>query len=272
MSGTAHIVKGSSLTLDRNGVSVTFPIQLEGITGDADLKTFNALSDSSVPNRGDPHEKIPGLFVDTVHIRAQSPSQFFATVRYVSSEVFDGGVEIPDESAVPTLEVGTTVTQTTTERDRNGAPIEVFVNRMVNNEPVPDHQGGTVAWSQPQTVVRFRRAEPGSPGGKARFYVGTVNNASVFGDPRWFWLCTRIDGTTVNKGLSYEVVYEFQRNEGSEFDPEQPGVRSGWQPLVIYTDPKTGKPIPNPRFGQSLQLVALYRERAFPALNLTFDA
>ena len=75
-------------------------------------------------------------------------------------------------------------------------------------------------------------------------FVGRVNRLAlgVLGDDRDAWLCTRIAGTRKLSSTKYTVTYEFQANE------------TGWERVVAYVEPTTGKPAAK-NFG-SIQLAA----------------
>lgn len=92
-------------------------------------------------------------------------------------------------------------------------------------------QKGTVSMQLPFHTVTYTRMESGSPGSKSRRFTGTINSRPIFGDPKHFWLCTKIGGTSQDEGATYQVTYEFQRH------PE------GWDPDVVFIDGETGKPL-----------------------------
>ena len=107
-----------------------------------------------------------------------------------------------------------------------------------------------------------------SPGDTSRTYVGTVNQAGWKVDPSATartWLCTAITGRSKDKGKTYEVAYEFAYRGSNLY------TSNGWDAVLYYTDPTTGKP-PSGTSGTNgsngVKVAQIYVEKNFNALGL----
>ncbi len=266
------IVEGSEVQQDANGYYHRRVAIVSGLSGTASVKIYNALIDPGIPQLYELHPTI--AFIQCYRRRG----------RALDSGIVEVDCEyqlIPaDDAAVAggevTLEVGTTLQATTTERDHQGNQIftthttnigvsaagdrVVFdpkhnINDWTSIETRKEHQVGQVAYFKPMTVLRYSRLEAGNPRVKSRSYVGTINKTPLFGDPKHYWLCSRLSGQRQVSGL-YRVNYEFQRNI------------DGWDALIIHTQ-EDGKFIQEPVSGDSLRVFQVYPDRDFTRLGLT---
>ena len=119
------------------------------------------------------------------------------------------------------------------------------------------NQGADVELSIPQLVLTETRKESSTPANTARAFVGKVNQFACFGGAARTWLCTRIEGTTNDRGASYEVTYEFQYNEQT------------WDAVVVFRDPNTQRPVDSPEEGEGIKTVQVYSVANFAALGLS---
>ena len=163
----------------------------------------------------------------------------------------------PDETAPAQIEIGTSLVQTTTDKDVTGAQIIVSHKPAIDGLPGAEIvQAAPVTFQQPVSVIKGTRTEPNHPGQKAGLYVGKMNSTTFAGDqPRW-WLCTLIRGLSDDGSQSYRVNYEFQRREAT------------WDAVVIYVDDVTGRILTSPVVGESLRTYQVLEERDFGALSL----
>jgi hypothetical protein len=128
------------------------------------------------------------------------------------------------EEAESVIEVGASVIQVETNKNAAGNVMSVQYGGST--------QGGLVSKFVPQTTISVTRREFGSPGSKARNYVGKVNSSGWSLDPgaqARTWLCTSINGRSIGGG-GYEVNYQFQYRDET------------WDETIVYMDPETGRP------------------------------
>ena len=114
----------------------------------------------------------------------------------------------------------------------------------------------------PEPIVRFSRSEDKPPVDKKFDFEGTVNIGSL-GPRTWLaprtWLCIRITGDSIDAGVTYNVVYEFQ-------------IRSTtWDTLVQWTDPDTGEVPDDLVEGLGTKQYRMYPETDFSKLGLPFE-
>ncbi|KKM25926.1 hypothetical protein LCGC14_1590010, partial [marine sediment metagenome] len=255
-SGTAIMdtLTQGSITRGPNGVvQIIRSAIVTGLVGPPESKIPDALNAVGMPRYGDPHPSpiaagLP-LSIMRADIFESEPDKAIVTLTY-QFPTATGGITLfenePSETTAPQIEVTTTLNQLTTNRNVDGNTITVTyvapiidpdTGDIIGSRPIT--QGGEVTIMVPTTTRNYMRREPRDPGDKAQIYVGTTNSTPVFGDPAGFWLCTGLGGPSDDGGITYNVTYSFQRGE-----PHRVGGESfaGWQAVVVYIDPETGKP------------------------------
>lgn len=280
---TVDITDGPSVELTKDGYRAVRVAKVSNLKGSGAARLFWAINAQGVPKYGEFHPVISNLPVGRIH--AALASEGTTDIAIVTCEYFfpTGGnlhfanVDGIRESTLPQLEIVSTVQPAQTQNAYWAAPPQTeeawgpmwLKYRELGGpdegpHPGPDgipyqYQGGDVQYQIPMMVFRFSRREPSDAyvGDRARNFVGTLNNEPVFGDPVRTWLCTRIDGVSDDGGITYNVTYEFQYN------PET------WDPVIVFTNPETGKPVANPVWGESIRRVRVYRLADFFELGLT---
>lgn len=119
---------------------------------------------------------------------------------------------------------------------------------------------------------------------RANAYQGYVNKGIGLGgdsnsgswdlrpsDYKRSWLCSSIEYESRDGGISYDVTYTFiGRNYraviGVGANPIQ--FQYGWDSLVVFVDPNTGKPVAEAVWDKSKKIVQEYEEREFSDLEL----
>jgi hypothetical protein len=194
-----------------------------------------------IPKRGEAHPGIAGVYADTVEAKAlpESTDAFLVTVNYVSPSKNNGA-----PSSKWTLTTGAVVQQTQTNYlgvlDKQGNKIVLpripYVWQEGDNPNKPagkrDFGIGTLEIYVPILSWRMTRVEKANPMGKSKIYTGKINAQRWQGEAPHTWLCSRIEGTTNDQGLTYQVNYEFMFREGT------------WDADLAFVDPDTGKPPP----------------------------
>ena len=261
-------IVGNEVVETEDGYEVDRTAIITGITGAAHKLEYNALQHAGLPKRGDPHPSIPGI----ICLR-RSATLTGGNDKALVKLTY--GVPKPNQQQTPpqppgtttgatgVIRVGASTQGTTTQKDINGTPV-VLTHTFPKNYPdesfagkIDYPQGADIDISAPNMVVTETRVEKVSPFRIAQIYVGTVNSRSVFGGAPRTYLCTRIEGITNDRGVTFEVSYEFQ------FNPQT------WDATVVFRDPATGRPVDSPVQGKGIQTVRVYPEADFNNLGLS---
>lgn len=237
-------IEGAALRLTGKGYEAERIAGVSGLHSAAPQRLHEALTAPGMPRIGEPHPTIAGLHVASLAARPNGPGAALVTISYHSRP--------PQHNAE--VEVGSTVTQITTDADRAGQRV-VVAHSATGDEADLRTQGVRLTMLAPQTTLRFTRAEDASPLAKARQYVGRINATAVFDSAPGTWLCTAITGRSLD-GAAYEVTYAFHYDA------------NGWQPVATYLDPQTNRPPPNLIEHIGFKRVRLYREAEFNELGL----
>lgn len=115
-------------------------------------------------------------------------------------------------------------------------------------------QGGEFTFLQAQKTVRVRGRKQAS-----RIWllvngmVGKINSVAFVGGAVDTWLCTRVDARPAD--VSGTPIYDFEAE--FQYNPD------GWQPQIIYRDPRTGAPPPDLVANTGYKTVNKYEEADF---------
>lgn len=261
----ADVVEGAALSENSEGYESTRVYLVTELGGNPDNRLYLAAQTPGLPRFGDPHPSIPGLRCVERQIvlskGSHDSAQVTLTYRVPKAQETPAGEPGPGGAPVAGIvRVGSTVQQTTTQKDRTGSAITVThtfpdTDEEFGGKTIP--QGVDVDISVPNLVLSETRNEARTPADTARAYVGTVNQFAIWGGAARTYLCTRIDGQTSDGGKSFEVAYEFQYNPAT------------WDATVVFRDPRTQRPVDNPTQGQGLKTVRIYPEANFGALGLS---
>jgi hypothetical protein len=170
---------------------------------------------------GDQHPSGERSFLEEVTPEAVDQDKITFDLKYKPPEANEAVAT--DENSV--IEVGASLIQVETNKNAAGNVMSVNYDGQ--------EQGGLVGKLVPQTTISITRRESGSPGAKARNYVGKVNSSGWALDSSAqarTWFCTAITGRSTDGGATYEVNYQFQ------YRPET------WDENIVYIDPGTGRP------------------------------
>jgi hypothetical protein len=256
------LLEDASYTRDTSGVRAVRRFLVENLDDVAAKRLYQAALLPDVPQFGTPHESIPNLVVNSVDVvpAPSSPSKALITVTYGSPEQDN---QEPSETAQPTVEVGATVSEIETSRDKDGnemlldhtIPAHVDENGTLIADQVLPTQPAKVSVQEAHPYVTCERREP-DPfyTAKVLAYVNHVNSVAWFGSQPRQWLCTAIRARL--DGDSFVVSYEFQFRERT------------WDVQAVYTNPTTGAPVEDPIEEVGIKRFQVYPEADFNGLNL----
>lgn len=234
---TSDIIDGSTYTKDANGITVTRRFLVDGVPPDQKRGMYLAVTQPSIPNRGDYHPAFPALRADTISATpANSNTQFWVNVTYKSMNYQN----LPPDATQPAqVSVGGVVQSVQTSYDVNGNLMALsfdYASKDANGNPTVTTlpQTGTVSIQVPCFSIKYSRKETGSPLNVAAVFSGRINSVSFAGQDAGQWLCTHIEGVSKDGGLTYDVSYDFQLAPSA----------LGWVATVTYIDPATGAPLP----------------------------
>ena len=230
--GTARLERTTS------GLRLFTSAVVEDVRGGGESLLWNAMNAAGIPRFGELHRflNLPVNRLEAQLLEGHTKDVLVNIEYGVDTDVSDLFDQNPDDpNAPPRLEVSSTMQPARTEFELvpGAAPKPIVVTF---NRPVPGEaddvltQTGSVEFMVPMSIVRFYRRERADPLSRARGFIGHVNKSGVFGDPtpHW-WLITRLDGVTVDRGATWNVTYEFQQN------------RSTWDPDIAFIDDTTGR-------------------------------
>lgn len=248
---TTDTIESAALEQSGEGYNVTRRFLVEGITGaTGPERCLDALSASGIPAYG---AACPGasplssLKVVSRSVEPISMTQAWVNITY-RRPTRKERPEPTTNSEAPTRRLGASVEAQDTNKDASGALMTVVHNSI--------SQVATVSVQKPTLSLSFDRKEIDNPEQRAKDYVGKVNDDTWEGGAAGTWLCTRIDSSTDNDGVSYNVSYEFLYNAAT------------WNATVYWTDEDGRPPFDlDPLIG--IKSYAVYPEADFTALDLS---
>lgn len=226
---------------------------------------FAALGVAGIPTHGLEDPEIPGIFALDFDAALADPEggarkvRIAVTFRRPESSTQDSD---PGQGATPSVEqTGARAVARTRTQDIGGNPIQTSHEafREVNGETLQDEtitQPAEVEVQVPQAVLSLQRTTSSSPLDDALTHVGTINADSFRGRVSGSWLCTAIEGTSEDSGVTWRVTYEF------EYSP------SGWDVTVVYIDPETDRPPEVLNNGEEIREFTVYPSTTFGDLGL----
>lgn len=246
------IFDGTSGRVTKDGAEITRIAKVSGLSAAGPFRTIEAILALQTFGLtiGSPHPDIvaaPNFLLEDISFRGQQGSIYEFTLTYQGKF---------QEIMLPQIEVGTDLTQETTNEDYEGNKITVMYG---SDEP----QVPTISRLVPQASWTKLRYESVMPLAKSMVYVGKCNSGGWFAHPNaaaWSWLCTGISGTSNDNGKTYLVRYAFS------YKPDD-----GWKEAVYYIDHKLGRMPYDAVEGTGYKLVTVYKTIDFDGLNLSAD-
>jgi len=263
MAVVKDVVESAALTVAGTGTTATRLFVVSDLAGAPESRTARASFAPGIPQVGTPHPAVPGLVVESIGVACKDPETYFVTVNYKYPSGSGGGSS-PGSKAQ--ISGGANAQTVQTNLDAKGRLMEISYAYKTGTDDAPGSvvktQTGEVQIQVPMPVLRFTRREKLDPFDKIKKYVGKINGGAFRGDEKHYWLCSAIDFQSQDGGKTYDVTYEFIRNENT------------WSATVLYIDPTTGQP-PSPEQSALAPEVPngvaqfdVYPEANFGGLNL----
>lgn len=229
--------RGSLSQESERGANITRGFLVEVPAG-ADPADKDRLAIAECPSLLDWHPTIPGAYCSGHRTESVDPTHIRVLVSYTLPAA-PAGQEEPSETVNPQITIGASVTTVQTEKDKDDG--EMFVRYYPDPDSTENMQTHIVQAEVmvPCPMFRCQRWEPGSPGPNAVRFVGKLNSTAILGCSAKTLLCTQIEGTSSDGGLTYMVNYEFQ------YKPD------GWQFTAVYIDPDTNRVPANATIGNN---------------------
>lgn len=251
------LMSGARATTDEQGMSVTRVFLIDDLTGPASTKMAQALSQTGIPRRGQPHPTIAGLSAFQIDYEPISPTQIRVEVIYRAPDIRFTVGDLNYEQI--SIDAVTELQQTQFDKDGR----QMIVTARVE---VEDENGNTelrdvdqvveADIEVPRKVIRVSSNLRANDAEVASAYVGTVNNANFKGYAPRTLLCTNYSVNTPDGSDTWtreiELVYK----------PDS------WDLTAVFIDPDTGRPQEGIRLGQGVRKFRIYREANFNGLRI----
>jgi len=200
------LVDAARLTEDQDGFTAERSFIVEGVSGSAATKLYNALSDSNIPQFGEPHPSIPDIqVVDRQAEPLKSGAKVKVTIVYA----------IPSDEDAETSESGngkalvtSSLTNEQTHFDIHGELIKASYLASVNSIST---KYSAVDVQRPQMRVTLSRKESEMPKAYFKSHLGRINSVEWSGFAPQTWLCSGI--SVRESDGSFEVDYSFEYRE-----------------------------------------------------------
>lgn len=248
--------QAGSLTVTSAGITATKHGRASGIVGTGDAYLKEVLDDAAMPSYGDQHPTITTIYLSDIRITPEDCGKASIQLTYTTPDLASAPV---NDTGPGLIEVGATVAEVDTEKDRAGT--QITLSHDFSSDRGVETQGGVVRTYVPHATLRQTRKESANPGNKASTYVGKINSASIWSRGAKTLLCTAINGTSDDNGETYTVTYEFQHNP------------DGWDATVVFIDPETGRPpdgVASSGANIGVKTVEVLDDVSFSGLNLSF--
>lgn len=260
MSGTAKLDTIETLSLkERNGgfYFLQRRILVEGLTDTDYGSLFDAMIATGVPDYGDTVSEAPNLMVTQKDAKMIDSTLAEVIITYEPKELIQKFTESSKASLRASLN------QVPTNKDKDGSTSSVE-HTFPGDDPDPSFAGATKVqggqWDkfQPQATLHFEGTQQVSDiVALALSTIGKTNDATWQGGAAGTWMCTGVEADVNNSGVSpidYVLKIEFQYNP------------DGWDPTIIYVDPRTGRPPVDLVDGTGFKTIAAYERVDFDTL------
>lgn len=258
---TLNLLDGHEAEKTEKGWEFTVPafvddVEDSGITPEAKLIEATNAVIAQVGDIGADHPSEPDSKIVAFRPRAVSSDQVQVGIVYRKARF-----SLPLNQSL--IEVGASLSEDETTKDADGNPFSVEYTYPANYPGDKAGQtwgdvGDAVQKLVPSMTIVVTRREAASPGDTAKQFVGKVNDGPWSLDSTANarqWLCTSITGRSEDGGLTYTVVYQFERRET-------------WDLGIYFINPDTGKPPADLVDGVGIKQVQLYTEADFDLLGL----
>lgn len=233
-----NLVSDAAVAIGADGIEATDSYLVSGLTGSAESRVWVATQQSGIPQYGDPHPAIPGIFVDSVSARpeAEDPAAFRVVVvsrRPVVDESDQPSATEIDEQDFGVLEYFYLSREEQTQFDANGDQITV-THTYADDDPhqrggLTVTQGGSVSVQTWQQGFRYTRRESRNPADLQVVYGSRLNRSRWNGYDERTVMCVGVDGRTDDGGATWTVTYSFLLDRVGQ-----------WRRSAIFADPEEG--------------------------------
>lgn len=234
--------------------------RVTGLTSTDYLVLMSALTDAGLPVYNDP---LPGAA--NLVLRSRTPKIVDGDTGTVDVDlVYEMPRGTGQSFSAPHFglllgEVQSTVNQVKSNTDSGGRTITVEHTYPDEDPDFPGEtkvQGGEIEFFQPQSRLILKGViATTNPWLVERYIVGKINDAAWAGRGSEEWMCTgctwRLLDSTVNR---YEFSFEFQHNPDT------------WNPVVVFTDERTGKPPPDLIEGEGIKRITKHEAVNFDSV------
>lgn len=284
MANRFHIIKGSGAKLTPEGWVINQTAHFDGLTGDGTAAGLISAAYNVLVTNGYYIGKFLPFSDNSWPIVLDEMD--FSTLTPDSQEV--GLVWRSRRYATVRANFNTSAAMEQTNLDADGTPISVQYTYPEGHEKEGQTEitGGMVNKLIPEMAIEISRTEWGPtygwPAGydisaiitTRKFkYEGKINSTTWYPVPGTAsipvnmqfpgsWLCTGINATTNDTGVTYDVTYTFAFREIQSISTN----KRGWDTTVVFIDPSTGRPVPNPVEGESIKKVVNYKTEDFSGI------
>lgn len=260
------LVDGASASMELYQAKVVRTFFVSGLSEEASHRSYEALTADGIPTIGQSHPRARA-FCTQKTVEMVDVDKAKVTVTYggpgeggTASALQEGGV-FSVSSNTQTIETNLDVDGNTIYSVRQVRTGDEETGDKTGKE---DQQGGTVAFQDPITTLRWDRIISRSPAADLS-YVGTINDADIWGFKARQILCSRIDARTDDGGLTYHMVYEFQASRRDK----KVGEFGPWDASVVFISPNTGRPYRTATENDGYKFWKLYPIADFSGLQLS---
>lgn len=211
------------------GITGTHLFLVTGLSSAPGAHFYDALKQSGLPRRGDPHPTEAGLFCYRRRVRlggTSDPEETIVECLFGPPDRLDAG----GAAAVGTVRRSLRAELVTEEtiRDVNGDLMQTtYVSRLAAGGAGSSVSVSTishrVAVQRPTFSLVFQRVESSLPINRAFRFAGKTNSSTYRGKPRDAWLCN-IESEDQGDG-TFDTTYTVTLNDS----------RQGWQALIRHS-------------------------------------
>lgn len=242
---------------DSAGLHATAQVKVSGVTGPAATRISSAVNTRGLPVYASSYPGEPSLILDLIRASPYpgDTSTFVIEYSWNTPQSGDTNIIPTGDTAIPTLEIGTSLQSIRTDKDADGQQMVVEQTFGTGADAKVVRQVVEVDDDEALIYLRYTRKETQNPKEKAKRFKNKVNSTPMETDAARTWLCKGISGTLTDGGLYWLVVYEFLWREGT------------WDIVGILRD-DNGNPMDGVRDGEGRKLFKVKGEIDFHELNL----
>jgi hypothetical protein len=200
MATQLDIQQNSRISQNKDGFRVDRIALVSGVTGDPDERLYNAITDAGLPDYGDEHPSISGIYLNELSADVIDPETVKVTLSYYNdSATAEGGETTSRASGSTNIEE--------TKLDING---DDMTTRYVDGSIIYPKVSFTAEIERPRVTFDFEYTVSSFPKTTIDTYLGKINSVIWNGYAVETILCVAVD---VNQeGSLYRVRISFAYN------------------------------------------------------------